>query len=390
MSTPAAATPTATPATPPPAAPPKLADRLQAQQGAAGVIATARAKAIAASATSASAAPAPVDPLSGGAPPPKTAAQLSAEAGTPPAADQSAKPPADGKPAAGTAEIDADAAALKLWAKLQRENRELQAKLKEMEPAGAAAKTLTDAKKLWAEGKKIDAVALLAGSTDPTAEMDALLADYLKGPGAQEITAADLAKQIAEDKAREKAAADAKAKEDEAKAAETARTEATKQATAYVESVVAKAAEKYPLAGKPENRAKVAEMALAGVQVLQQVRKIDPATMTPEATNALIEEAIEEVEVEYMLEAQRETTRAQLRERVSKGTLQTGGAEVQQTSSQRFGAADSGRREQPEAGNRAPTIDSSMSRPGVSPNPPRRFYTHAEAAERARRSASGQ
>lgn len=363
---PAAATTVLTPAAP--AAP---VDRFRPAAGPASAMAVAREKARAASA----AAPAPQagrpDPLSAGAP-----ATVPAPAA--PVADP-AKPP----------EIDADPASLKTWARLQRENRELEAKLKGAEPAMAAAKTLGDARKLYAEGKKIEAIALLSDAKDATGEMEGLLAEYLKGGEAKEPTVADLAARIEADKAAAREESEKQRKADEEKQATAAAAEAQRAATGFVESVIGEVATKFELCAKAEHRQLAAAEALKGVLVLREARGLDPKDLTPEKTRALIEEALEEVEVELMLDAQRETMRGQLRERISKGPLQTGAGGVQPDPSQRASAQSSGRREQPETRQPAPTIDASVSRPGVTPPPPRRFYSHAEAQERARQAARG-
>lgn len=365
---PAATTTTSTPASAP------AADRFKPAAGPASALAVAREKAR----TAAAAAPPPQaarpDPLSAG------------PAATPPTGAPAAPAaPADG--ADGQPKINADEASLKTWARLQRENRELEAKLKGAEPAIAAAKTLGDARKLYGEGKKLEAIALLAGAKDANAEMEGLLAEYLKGGEAKELTAAELAAKLEAEKAAEREAAEKQKKIDEEKQAAAAATEAQRQAVGFIDHVIGDVATKFELCAKAEHRQLAAAEALKGVLVLREARGIDPASMTPEKTRALIEEALEEVEVELMLDAQRETVRGQLRERIGKTPLQTGGAGVQPDPSQRASAQSWGRREQPETRQPAPTIDASLSRPGVTQPPPRRFYSHAEAMERARQAA---
>lgn len=357
-----------------PAAPAPRVDPLRPTSGPPGVVATAREKAR----TAAAAAPPPIaarpDPLSTPAAP---AAPADAAAAATPAA---AKKP----------EIDADAAALKTWARLQKENRELKAKLGAIEPDTAAAKTLADARKLYTEGKKMDAIALLAGAKDPSSEMEGLLAEYIAGgkDGAGDLTVADLAKQIAA-----KDAAEAKRREDEQKAndekaAAAAADQARRDATAYVGSVIGELGAKYELSAKPENRARAAEEAFKGILVLREARGIDPKDMTPEKTRELIEEALVEIEVEFMLDAQREKVRGDLLGRVGKAPLQTQPPVAGSVPGQAAAPPQNGRREQPETRQPiAPTIDATHARPGVSQQPPQRFYTHEQARQRAREAA---
>jgi hypothetical protein len=345
-------------------------DPLRPAAGPAGSLAAAREKARAAAAAAPPAQASRPDPLSA------TAASVP----PPPAAAPAPEPK---RP-----EIDADAASLKTWARLQRENRELTAKLKDSEPTAAAAKALADARALYASGKRMDAIGILAGVKDPSSEMENLLADYLKGGEVKELTAAELAAKLEAEKAAERAEDEKRRKEDEEKQAAAGAAEAQRQAVGFIEHVIGEVASKFELCAKADHRQLAAAEALKGVMVLREARGIDPKDMTPEKTRALIEEALEEVEVELMLDAQREATRTQLRERIQRGTGQAGARPLDGNSSQRESAQSLGRRDQPETRQPAPpTIDATLSRPGVSPQPPQRFYTHAQAQERAREAA---
>jgi len=217
--------------------------------------------------------------------------------------------------------------------------------------------------------------------------MEGLLAEYLKSGETKELTVAELKAQLDAKEAAQRAEDEKKRKEDEEKATAAAHAEARKQAVGFVDHVIGEVAAKFELCAQPAHRQLAAEEALKGILVLQEARKLDPKEMTPEKTRALIEEALEEVEVELMLDAQRETVRGQLRERISKAPLQTAGGAVQPDPSQRASAQSWGRREQPEIRQPAPTIDASIGRPGVTQPPPRKFYSHAEAQERARQAA---
>jgi hypothetical protein len=295
-----------------------------------------------------------------------------------PKAPAAAAPP----PAAAKAEINVDPEALKQITALSKQKRELEKKLKELEPAAAGAGDLAKAKKLYAEGKKLEAITLLSGASDPTAEMEALIASYLAD--GKEITAADLAKQIAEDKRL--AAEEKKRLDDEAakKSASDQEAATEREAMGFLDNVLGQATERYPLCADAKHRAEASKAAFAVMNTIREVRKIDPAALTPEAARALVEEAFEEVEVEYMLEDQREATRAALRDRVSKGTLQTSAGGSSSSAGQRGNPADSARRDQPETRPATPTtIDRSLSRPGITTQPQRRYYSHEDAKQRA-------
>lgn len=354
---PAPGTPAAAPAAP--------VDRLQPTVGLAGVIAGALAKARATAAA---------------APPPAAPARDPLSAPAAPATPAVVPPPA-AKP-----EIDADPAAVKRWAALSRENRELQAKIKTLEPAAAEAATMASARKLYSEGKRIEAVALLAGATDATAEMESLMADYIKGgTTAEEITAAQLAKRLDDEKAAQKVADDAKAAKDaEAKIAaenEMLLKDARESMSKVLDDPAM--ATKYERCARPANREEAAAAVVGLITAERAKRKLTAEQLTPELTRVLIDAAFSSVEEEY------DRVLAETTARYSKGALQTPAAGVGSETSQRADASVWGRRQEPEPGKQpaAPTIDASLSRPGVTPQPPRSFYSHAEAAARAREAA---
>lgn len=284
-----------------------------------------------------------------------------------------------GQPPGAPPSIDMDPETLRQVTKLSAEKRALEARLKELEPASAAAATLAEVRKLYAAGKKIEAVALLADSKDATAEMEGLLADFIGRAEPKEITAADIAKRLDDEK---KASNDAKAKAD-AEAAEKAKgaeQEAAKTAaTAYVASIIGELAAQYEHAGKAERRAEAAPAVLAAVTALREAKGLtDDDLATPEATRALIEEAIDEVEVEYTLEAAREATREAVK--IRKGALQTSASGAGSTSGQRGNPADSARRDQPETRQTTPTLP----RPGITTQPRSRYLTHDAAKAKAK------
>lgn len=357
---PASGTPAAAPAAP--------VDRLQPTTGAAGVVAVALARARATAAAQPAAPIARVDPLA-------------SPARVAPAAAPAAAPPPATKP-----EISADPAAVRQWAALARENRELQARIKTMEPAAAEAATLATARKLYSQGKRIEAVALLANATDATAEMESLMADYLKGgTAAEEITAAQLAKRLDDEKAAQKKVDDEKAANDAEAATKTEMETLTRDARASMVKVLddPAMAAKYERCARPANREEAAAEVVNQIAKVRVDRKLTAEQMTPELTRTLIDAAFEAVEAEY------DRVLAETTARYSKGTLQTTAAVPGSETSQRASATDWGHREKPEPGTQqtAPTIDASIPRPGVVPQPPRRFYSHAEAAERAREAA---
>lgn len=289
-----------------------------------------------------------------------------------------------GQPPAPAPTINVDPEALSQITKLSKQLREANAKLKELEPSAAPAKALADAKALYASGKKLEAIAALSGAADPSAEMEALLADYLKGGDGGELTAADLKKQWDAEKAAQAAEKDKAAKEAAEKAAAAEADGQRQAALGYLDHVLAETASKYEIAAKTENRKDATAAALAAVETLRAARGIDPEKMTPEEGRALVEEAFEEVEVEYMLQAERDVMRERLRERVRKGALQTQGGGADSGAGRRGNPADLARREQPETRQPAPaTIDRNLSRPGISTQPQRRNLSHEAAKAKA-------
>lgn len=245
---PAAATPAAAPAAPPP-----------------DPIATARAKAVAAAT----------------APPPAAAAPV-----TPPAAV--AKPT-----------IDMDAATLKRLTKLSREKREADARIAKLEKDGAPADaTLREAKTLYAQGKRLEAIAKLSGG-DATAEMESLMAAYLntEAPGEKD----EITQRMEALEKEQTAEKERRAKEEEAAktTAEQVR-EANTQAFAIGvldELKGADGAPAYALCALPANRAESAREAIKQAVGLAQARGI--TDLTPDVAKGLMKEAYAAIETEW-------------------------------------------------------------------------------------------
>ncbi len=223
------------------------------------------------------------------------------------------KPDATPTPEVKPAKIDMDAATLKQLTKQAREIRENQAKIAQLEATAPDAATFANVKKLYSEGKRMEAIALMSGK-EPTTEMEFLMADYLNAPTdaaqdeAKDALAAKVEELAAKDAAREKDA------EDQKKAADI---DAEKQRNAAVTSFAhkildeAKAADgslTFELCARDENRVEAAAAALEIVKTLafDRYTAVDPTTgertskdVTQEQAAELYREAYIIVEAEY-------------------------------------------------------------------------------------------
>lgn len=211
-----------------------------------------------------------------------------------------------------SATINMDPATLKQLTKLQRQNRELALKAKAADEQAQSKDTLDaiEARKLLSQGKRIEALALLAGS-DPDAELLSLIEDHVKAAPEEKDALTkqveEMAKKLeASDKERADAAVLAKTKEDAA----------TKSA-AVTFATKALDASKYELCGKPENQVEAAEAALDGVVFLANERKIDLDTMSEADSKKLFDEVYAGIELQ--LEAEGKQLAETLAKRFSKG-----------------------------------------------------------------------
>lgn len=186
--------------------------------------------------------------------------------------------------------IEMDAATLKRLTALSKADRENKQKIAQLEGSSKDAATFAEVKKLYSEGKRMEAIAKLAGATDGVAEMEALMADYLNAPTTD---AKDEAKDALVAKVDELAAWKADREKQETERATQQRDQAV-QAFAFQ---VLDADATFEICARPENRAEAASAAtqlfaaLAGDRGLTQV--------TEEQSRALYRESFALVEKEY-------------------------------------------------------------------------------------------
>jgi hypothetical protein len=213
----------------------------------------------------------------------KARAALKAES-TPATAPPPAAPAA--APAPG---IKTEGADLKDLTRISAENRALQAKVRELEPAAKDAALLKEVRDLYSSGKKIAAIGKLAGA-DPTAEMEGLLADYLKDPNdptVQDKLAAkvdEVAKRIDDGE---------KARQTSAEAAEHARA-----ASGVVDSQLTARLDKLPHTAKAERQEAIGKV-ISAVTRLREEKQLSIEASTPEVMQGILADAIDEVEIEY-------------------------------------------------------------------------------------------
>lgn len=245
---------------------------------------------------------------------------------------------------------DAD---LKDLTRLSSENRALQQKVRELEPAAKDAALLKEVRDLYSGGKKIAAIGKLAGA-DPTGEMEALLADYLKDPNDPAVI--DKLGAKIDERANAIDAA-TKAAEAQASAAEHA-----KAATGVVGSQIAARLDKLPHTAKAD-RADAISKVISAVTRLRESKGLSVEASTPEVMQSILAEAIDEVEIEYEVRAVRAA-------RAVPG---------QPSGNQPPVAASPA----PAAGEPAPSIES-LERPGVSVAEWGKTLTHDKAKEKFR------
>lgn len=224
------------------------------------------------------------------------------------AAAQPAAPATPAAPAVAPAPgIQTEGANLADLTRLSADKRRLEgeiaardARIKELEPSATDAKLLTEVRDLYKAGKRMEAIGKLAGA-DPTGEMEALLADYLK-PDAPAEVGDKLAAKVEEVAKRIDEGAAAKAKEQET-AAQAA--EQSKQAVGVVVAAIKAKAAALPHLSK-EDADKAAGRVMSAFTALRYERGHgDPASLTPEITQSLLTEALENTEIEFEVRAVR-------------------------------------------------------------------------------------
>lgn len=199
-------------------------------------------------------------------------------------------PPKTEPPKVDAPKVDMDAATLRRLTALSKADRENKAKIAQLEGSSKDAATYAEVRKLYGEGKRMEAIAKLAGATDGVAEMEALMADYLNAPTTD---AKDDAKDALVAKVDELAAWKTEREKQETDRATQQRDQAV-QAFAFQ---VLDADATFEICARPENRAEAASAAtqlfaaLAGDRGLTQV--------TEEQSRALYRESFALVEKEY-------------------------------------------------------------------------------------------
>lgn len=210
-------------------------------------------------------------------------------------------PPAGAEPAtpAAPAKIEMDAATLKQMTKQAAALRAAQARVVELEAGSKDVGAFAAAKKLYGEGKRLEAIAMLSGN-DPSAEMEALMGAYLDSapPAAVDPVKAEIDALKAKDAARD--AADAEMKKQRAAQAAKER-DASIQGFAWSILDAAKLPDGSPqfeLCSLPKNRGEAAVAALVAVKIFAAAEHAD-GNVTPEQAKALYTRAFAEVEAEY-------------------------------------------------------------------------------------------
>lgn len=314
----------------------------------------------------AAAAPTPAAPVVPAAPAPNPIDVAKAKAIAAATAQPPVVAPAEPAPPAAKPTIDMDAATLKRLTKLSRENREAAQRIAQLEKDGAPADAaLREAKSLYAQGKRLEAIAKLSGG-DATAEMEALMAAYLNSEAPAEKD--EITKRMEALEAEQTAEKERRTKDEEA-AATTAEQVRDANTQAFAVGVLdelkgADGAPTFELCALAANRVESAREAIKQAVGLAQHRGI--TDLTPDIARALLKEAYAAIEVEW--------------ETIGK---------------ERFTKPDRGQKQQPIQGSRAPSaadtsrppppqIRPEPSRPGITTQPPTRGpLTHDKAKAKA-------
>jgi len=199
--------------------------------------------------------------------------------------------------------VDMDPATLKQLTKTAAALRRAEQKVAELQAAATDIGPVAEAKKLYAAGKRLEAIALLSGN-DASAEMEALMGAYLDSSPPAEVDP-----EKARLDALEKAEADRKKREeDSAKAAEESR---IKQRDAAIQGFawsvldaekLADGTPKFELCSLPKNRGEAAVAALKLVSEVYAPKEYPDGNVTPDQARALFAKAFVDVEAAYELQ----------------------------------------------------------------------------------------
>ena len=250
-------------------------------------------------------------------------------------------------------DIPGDDLALKRVSRLEAENLELKERVGKLDPAAETdAAFARQIRKLYSEGKKMDALGLLA-QADPTGEMESLLATYLEAPTA--TAEAALAAKVDEALDASKKALEASAKLQTADAERAAAAQKQGQFSFALSALDGAknddGSPRFELCARPENRADI-EKRLFGhvgadgiermghVQRLAIEQKVASDDVTPDLARRLIVEGFEAIEAE--LEAEGIEQLKLVEARFKKGAKEQPRAAAEPQNPQRLAPPDSG------------------------------------------------
>lgn len=301
-------------------------------------------------------------------------AKAVAKVATPPAATP-APAAAPGTPA----KIEMDPAALKQITKQAAALRAAEARVAELQAAATDSAQVLEAKKLYAEGKRLEAIALLSGK-DATEEMAALMDAYLdvSPPKPEDEQAARIAALEADKKARDDAEAQRK-KDEEA--------EKVKQRDAAIQGFAwsvldaekeANGALKFPLCSSKKNRGEAATAALRIVSQVLAPKEYPTGEVTPEQARGLFAKAFVFVEAEYEKQYAEELGERFVPKGAPLPTLRPGNAGHAAPAAPRQATTEPTPAE-PTRANQSPTL----SRPAITTTTYPRSLTPAQAREKA-------
>ncbi len=291
-----------------------------------------------------------------------------------------AKKPAD-KPADPPKPEPADAAAIKRAAKLEKTAREQEARIKQLEAEAASIANAKEALDLWKAGKRMEALAKLAGVEDAAAEYEALTEAYLAGTDTKQ--AAENALETKVEKLAEDFEAERQARADaEKKQAEQAAAERVANAHAFALHTLDDikhddGSPVFELCAHPDNRADAAKLATEHAGDLAVARELEPEKITPEVAAALYKDAFAAVEAE--LEAEGERRRAELARFTKKPTAAPAQSQAPQRTSPPATREDKGQQVKPQI--------RPLSRPPVATTPQKPAHSIQAVLEKVRERA---
>lgn len=208
--------------------------------------------------------------------------------------------------------LNADPKVLRELGKLQQAKRELEAKLKELEPSAPDAAFAKEVRDLWSKGgdSRLEALAKLGGKDglDVLAEVVQFFYEREQEGGAKDD--ATTAKPTAETKALLDALTEVKKELAEIKAGKTTDAEATvkaeqERANQYVKGFVGKHAAQFEICARPENIGEAVDLIQAAALEIIKRDRVSVKELKAEDADRIYAEAAGEVEKEYEKTGQR-------------------------------------------------------------------------------------